>query len=315
MNTAAETLSAFEDRHAVLFGPWEQDAYTLPDQLTRGYRALRALADADPPEAVWSMPIVAEAATTMVAAALAGDPLPYDRPDLGSVRTANEFQHDWTRARDQAAHILAEDLAAKIYTGRDELIVEHLAPALADALAGFTADLGRAARWVPDGWRTPITVPWETLLEDDREVTRALYHVLNIGGRYQPIRAAWRFLHGEAHDEGPPGDPDSPLAEVRNFADLAPSWNPADLGRSEWPWKTSYGVDHRRLAWLVTHQADVWLPTRQQHRAQHFAAFPPPEVSPKDKRFINPFQVITTSDGKVIGTRGTRDADADAAAS
>lgn len=172
---------------------------------------------------------------------------------------AAEHVDRWGRVNDDNAARNIDQLVGKIgaalaYGCRDQVIREHLQPALDVLLDTFRKDIAAAGNLAhqPGPTLDMLTAP---------DKTRAAYVRLHdTNPRYGRLRSSWRTLH-----RGVVADPlgaTSPLAEIENIDHVVPDWRTAHP-RAAWPWPAN--VFHIRLAWLLDHDAHMWLPTPDQH--------------------------------------------------
>lgn len=164
----------------------------------------------------------------------------------------------------------AEEVALKLsristYGGLPAFITDYLQPALATFLDRFRDDLTTAHHFARQAQ------PSIDMLTEPDDVRAAIVRIHGAVQSYGELRRTWAVMYGEARSE-PGRDPrgaDSPLAEVRNLPDLVPHWQTAGshggrFGGTEWPWGSGAPL-HIKLAWLLDHGADIWMPTVRQH--------------------------------------------------
>lgn len=175
-------------------------------------------------------------------------------------KIAAQHADKWGRVSDKAAARTLDQLgdrigAALAYGNRDQVIREHLAPALDELLDEFRATAAAAGNFAHhDG-------PTLDMLTAPEAARHAYVRLHETYPKYGRLRASWQTLHrGDVDD--PLGDR-SPLAEIENIDTVVPDWHAAYYHRTPWPWPSQ--VFHVRLAWLLDHGAHIWLPTPDQH--------------------------------------------------
>ncbi|MQY32596.1 hypothetical protein SRB17_05500 [Streptomyces sp. RB17] len=147
--------------------------------------------------------------------------------------------------------------------GADQVITEHLQPALAELLDQVRADRKTAARYAMQ------ESPSINMLEEDEDVRAAIVRLHSLVPRYGALRASWEICRRRAMREtADPLQLLSPLAEVGNLPDLFSDWEKARHGAAPWPWHSH--VLHIKLGWLLDNGGKIWLPTcAQQDEAYH----------------------------------------------
>lgn len=169
-------------------------------------------------------------------------------------------QLDDTQRRDVDRRMTA--LATRVsYGSADQVIADHLQPALATFLDQFQADLTTAGQ---HALNPVVTVD---MLDEPDDVRAAIVRLHGILQTYGALRLSWEICRNRntATQNLDPLGIRSPLTEVANFPDLFADWERAHHGRTPWPWDTT--VLHVKLGWLVTNGADIWLPTATEHNA------------------------------------------------
>ncbi|MEU8519066.1 hypothetical protein [Streptomyces sp. NPDC048577] len=153
------------------------------------------------------------------------------------------------------------------YGGTDGIIRDHIQPALADYIDGFTADLETAGA---HGRQAAVSAP---MLLEPQDVREALVRIHEAPIKYGMLRTSWSFLRGRPQPNAitntnvDPRASDSPLGECRNIADLIPEWESAGrAGGTSRPWGNASSA-HIRLAWLLDHGGIIWAPTAAEHDA------------------------------------------------
>lgn len=151
-----------------------------------------------------------------------------------------------------------------------QVIIDHLQPALAERIATFTTDVIALGRYAEMGQ------PDIQMLREPQEVRDAYLRHIETGSWYGQLRAAWRLLRRDSQP-GPLGC-DSLLAEISNPLEvLGEGWQAIGQhlrGRFvRTPWEGT--ADWLRLGWLVRAGGRVWLPTAgEQARAYQLQAEP-----------------------------------------
>lgn len=235
--------------------------YTLPEQVTRHITALDRLNAATLPPMGAEGPAHHQLVDNMVAAALAGKPLP-DATGVLDARRADERAAAMVQAHTQAVDRTAQGIGATITDMAEQILVDHLRPALAE-----TVDAGRALVAALGGAQLD---PVE-LLRADAKARNAYFAVDDQVVRYDAIRTAQDVLRPLA---GPPQvDTDLMFTELKNYTEVFPLH--AQRHRTpERPWPTER---KQRFMWLVdpAHGAELWMPTPAEQDARHRAEFPP----------------------------------------
>ncbi|GGV34356.1 hypothetical protein GCM10010293_36810 [Streptomyces griseoflavus] len=184
--------------------------------------------------------------------------------------TTNWGRTQWAdTAKEREAEALARHLSgmASNYAA-PRLITEHLQPALAERLDRF-----RTVRQVAGKYAHSNGASLDMLAEPD-DVRAAILELHTATQWYGSLRDAWSELRGDVeyvYNRDRITDPlgkQSPLAEVRNIAVVAPNWRElAHIAGAVWPWGSD--VTHLKLGWLLDHGAEVWLPTEDQQTAEY----------------------------------------------
>jgi hypothetical protein len=142
--------------------------------------------------------------------------------------------------------------------GANSILTEHLQPALEDLIAHFKDDMAACGKFIHQ------PSPSVDMLNAPEDVRLGYLHASNAQTQYGSLRAAWQTLRRwDSHHCHDPLGVRSPLAEVANLPDLFADWELASNGRTPWPWTSN--AFHVRLAWLLDNDAQVWLPTTQEH--------------------------------------------------
>ncbi|WP_416978669.1 hypothetical protein [Streptomyces sp. T028] len=156
---------------------------------------------------------------------------------------------------DRAAALTAELVTTMSGGAADDIINDHIKPALARFVADFQTDATAAGSYAA----LPNPIP--PLDAEPDSVQRAYRRLLKANTGWQSIRTSWRILRGRSL--APTRDPAglaSINAEVSNALELRPIWNPSSpVSSLATPWR--HGVFHVRLNWLLDNGAQVWAPT------------------------------------------------------
>lgn len=158
------------------------------------------------------------------------------------------------RAQRAVQQQLTRTCQMTVYAKADAIITDHLRPALAQLLTDFRADLKTASQYADR------TDPAVEIVNETDDVRHAYLRLQSAGHAYGTLRTLWAAMsERQTHKTIDPQGVHSPLGEVANLPDLVPEWQRAAAGRAPWPW---YGTAfHVRMAWLLNHDAHVWLPT------------------------------------------------------
>ncbi|NNN36064.1 hypothetical protein HLK59_38030 [Streptomyces sp. S3(2020)] len=155
----------------------------------------------------------------------------------------------------QAAELTAQMRTATRGGNADQLITQHIQPALTQFLTDFQSDATAAGQYAA------APKPTLAMLEEPDSIQQAYTRLAESTLRWTSIRTSWRILRGLSL--APIQDPaglDSIHAEIGNTLTLRPIWDPhSPYSRLASPW--GEGVFHLRLKWLLDHDAQVWAPT------------------------------------------------------
>lgn len=142
-----------------------------------------------------------------------------------------------------------ENAAEGAFTGcADELITDHLRPALAEVMAEV-ADVAEKLR--------PYGLEHHRLLDAPDDARKARGRLDALTERYRAIRAAQSAIGSLLAPLTPEA---SRTSEVRNVAELTAGYNP---GKVPWPTEDLAA----KLVWFVTNGADVWVATHAERDA------------------------------------------------
>lgn len=169
-----------------------------------------------------------------------------------------QLDDDQRRALDRRMTTLANTIS---YGSADQVITDHLQPALAAFLDQVHADLTTAGR---HALNPAVTVD---MLDEPDDVRAAIVRLHSITPTYGALRTSWEICRNRSTSiqNADPLGIRSPLAEVANLPDLFADWEPAHHGRTPWPWATQ--VLHVKVGWLVANGARIWLPTTAEQNA------------------------------------------------
>jgi hypothetical protein len=192
--------------------------------------------------------------------------------------TAQAQLHDGEPGYTQTKVDRLAEKAARLtaYGNADQIITEHLQPALDRQLSPFVDDVHTLGSFAGHANLTP------DLVNASDEVRTAFTRYQRVGDWYAPLRAAWRWLRRSTPTDDPRGV-DSHLAEFANLPALYTRWNQIGAAVNNGiiiaPWQGS--ADYLRLAWAVKVGARVWLPTAaQQSKAYQDATRPTAPTHP-----------------------------------
>ncbi|MEV6835534.1 hypothetical protein AB0N17_13620 [Streptomyces sp. NPDC051133] len=161
-----------------------------------------------------------------------------------------------------------EPMASKVigflaWGGANQVITQHLQPALAELLDQVRADRQTAAKYAMQ------ETPSIDMLEQPDDVRAAIVRLHSLVPRYGALRTSWEICRRRSMQEtSDPLGTLSPLAEVANIVDLHADWRKSHAGQAPWPWH-SHNL-HIKLGWLLDNGGKIWLPTAdQQTEAYH----------------------------------------------
>lgn len=244
---------------AVLSGA-DQGYYSLPAAVVDARVALARLQAAAPPVPSVTPGSAARALTTALLAA-AGTPKP-SWPSADAVveeRRAEEASAAWRAAHQQAEEIAAGAVVALVFDLADELLTEHLRPALTEVLAAVgeqTAAFAPVAEFTDAQLLAAESKYRDAALAIDREIQR-----LDAVRRAQGVLSGGRCVQ----------DVDGAFSELSNPLEV---WGARWGGRHQHayvPWPTG---PRQRLAWLASSNAKPWMPTPAERDQAWAAAFP-----------------------------------------
>lgn len=186
---------------------------------------------------------------SMLDAASAGGPFPEPLSLADAVaydQAVAVFEDLLDRATTAAQSAFVELVTDRV----DELVVKFLRPAFDQAL-----DDARAAVSALDG----VPFAAEALLSAPKAARDAYVRLEEIADRVQVVRAARRALMVL---DPPAEDERDTFGELRNLPDVHPAFR--KLGAPPWPTgRREY------LRWLVTSDAEPWLPTKAEQVARY----------------------------------------------
>jgi hypothetical protein len=249
------------------------DAYTLPEELLRMRAAVSALdrallAAREQFPAGNELEIANAAAEGLVDAALsgglgkaldAGEPVPLDMGPLIRYREQLGLAEDRHKVIDSATRSLVVSLQNAVRSGRDEIIAEHLAPAIAECM-----DQGRrAVKGIGD------REPSRAGLYDAPKLERDAFAGLEaIGQRYVNVRRAYRNLLTFTSGTLERRRRQVLLGEftLESLAVVWPDWDrvthdPTTGGSAVLPAAPWPDDPTGRLAWIVRSGIEPWVPT------------------------------------------------------
>lgn len=161
-------------------------------------------------------------------------------------------------------------MAGVLYGGAEEILTQHVQPALAQLLDQVRADRATAGRYADE----PATSIG--MLEESDDVRAAIVRLHSLVPHYGALRSSWEILRRRSMRETrDPLGVNSPLGEVANLPDLFADWEPAAHGRTPWPW--SAPVLHIKLGWLLDYDGRIWLPTADQQTQAYDRYHPAPK--------------------------------------
>jgi hypothetical protein len=162
---------------------------------------------------------------------------------------------------------------ATSYGNAEALIRESLQPALAVHLDQFRRNVNAAGHYIHH------TGSIADLLMESEPVRLAYQGLTKSSAQYGTLRQAWELLRGKCGQTLDPRGTQSLFAEISNAPDVfGDNWQ--RVGTSllhPWPWP---GTNHWiRMNWLLTHGANVWLPTFEQQNRAYRQYVPAPRVT------------------------------------
>lgn len=238
-------------------------AYTLPDDLLALERRARGAVDAlaAPDNGPTLNRTRGEYHQALVSAIDAGAELP-DPIVLAEAEARDRALAERRRLLVDLAEAAQSSVVAGVQAQADELIVDHLRPALDEALEGAGA--------VAD--KLGATLPTTDELLNGTDANRKAYKTLRaLAGRYRALRSAQSLV--VAVSGKPKDDTGGLFVELRNLPDVWPgrraiAVNPAAAAP---PWPDD---ELGRLLWLVTSDAEPWMPTAADQDAVFRKRFP-----------------------------------------
>jgi hypothetical protein len=148
-------------------------------------------------------------------------------------------------------------MAAVLYGGAEQILTQHVQPALAALIDQVRADRKTVGRYANE---PGVSI---TMLEENDDVRAAIVRLHSLVPHYGALRTSWEILRQRSMQETrDPLGTRSPLAEVDNMPELFADWEPATHGRTPWPW--SAPVLHIKLGWILDNGGRIWLPTANQ---------------------------------------------------
>ncbi|MGW0169195.1 hypothetical protein ACWDWT_29080 [Streptomyces sp. NPDC003343] len=168
----------------------------------------------------------------------------------------NQTRLDDAQARELAGR--ANALMVQVaYGSAEEILTEHLQPALDELIDQVRADRKTVGRYANEA------APSIAMLEESDKVREALVRLHSLVPTYGALRTSWEICRKRSFREA--SDPlglRSPLTEVANMPELFADWEPATHGRTPWPW--SANALHIKLGWILDNGGRIWLPTADQ---------------------------------------------------
>jgi len=246
------------NRTRSLFTGHAGGAYTLPDAVLE--RETRAHRIAEQTRAGGMAPTLGDTRARFRADLVAAIDAGAELPDPIVLRQAAEQD----AARDELRRLLVDELesaqthvVATIQSRGEEIIVEHLRPALEELLEAAATAGEKLGRHLPTA---------EAILSAPEPVRKAFQTLGTLAARYHALRTAQGIvveLTAAARF-----DTRNLFREFRNLPDVWPQYaNP----RAEKPWPTT---DRGRLLWIVTSGIEAWMPTPEEQDEAFADRFP-----------------------------------------
>lgn len=236
---------------ARLFAGYDAGHYTLPERLVNLRDALTRLAampqlvEPPHPDTVWPE-LVRQAAAEFAA----GKPVLDPSKRMASARAAVVAYQEQGQIRAEVERTLTEALDGSIRGAADEVIRDHLQPALIPVRDAME----EAAK------RLPLNANTADVLAADEKAREAWLRLDKAATQYDALRTAWS-LYGQQTEHDQFGE----FAEFANLRDLWPTFGRQQLQESVVPWPTSSTT--ARLLWLAHHGARLILPTPAERDA------------------------------------------------
>ncbi|MFF4566189.1 hypothetical protein [Streptomyces sp. NPDC001435] len=161
-------------------------------------------------------------------------------------------------------------MGSVMYGGAEQILTEHVQPALDALLDQVRADRATVGRYANEA------APSIAMLEESDRVREAIVRLHSLVPHYGALRGSWEILRKRSMRETrDPLGTRSPLGEVANMPDLFADWEPAAHGRAPWPWQGN--VLHLKLGWLLDNDGRIWLPTANQQSEAYKRYHPEPK--------------------------------------
>lgn len=243
-------MSRVSTRLARLFDPSDAGIFTLPAEVTALRAATDRLAATTTAEPV-PVPhnVMAELTEATKRAAIDGTDLPAASPVLAAEQAQQVEQHRQRIVAD-AAEQVGEQLLRMVGDLSETIIVTHMRPMYDEVLAGLAKSLALTAEY-PDALAA---------LQAPASVRASLAAQPDLYAKYNAIRAAHEVLARVG--TGPQRDTEGIFSSMRNAEVI---WPRAQRPRMHCPWPD--GVSG--LAWLIQHDAGLWLPTFAEQDQQY----------------------------------------------
>jgi len=237
-----------------LFAGRDAGHYTLPEEVLAARERVDTFARATWPVPSW--PDALAALQEAVRAVATGVPLD---PRAVEAAVAANAGHDVfgthiPLARRLAAEELAEDLDLVVADRQEQIIVDHLRPALAETMQTVEA----AAKAAPP----EVLLAGDTLLLSAKEPVRKAALALDGAAiRYHAIRTGFGVLRQLG--DRPERDAADYFSEIQNLNELWPGHR-SKVPEHRPPWPTD---PRGRMLWLHTAGATPWLPLASEQDA------------------------------------------------
>lgn len=239
-------------RHRALLDGADAGLYTLPAELIDQRTAIMRLGDE---LATTSGPDPAAAEgdhlAALIAAAKTGrKTLPDCAPVLDAEAAAGRAQRR-VLLLSRAIELADAELGGIVTDTGDDIIRQHLAPAVADVMTAVTAASGAL----------PAEVTADAVLRADDAARRAWLELADHAARYDAVRRAATSVR---RIEQPEWDTRGDFSELHNFNEVTAGYTVQIGGPRPWPTDTG-----QRLLWYVRNGGRVWLPTIAEQDARY----------------------------------------------
>jgi hypothetical protein len=241
-----------------LFAAADNGHFSLPDVIVRQQRRVPALTEALRDRHGRQLPGARGALASDILDAIDADKALPDAATLIEAAVADQAAAEMRTVLSDLLQEAQDDLVTLVMHAADEIIVDHLRPALVETLDQAAQAADKIGNW-PIVSEAALTAPQET-----RE---AIIGLGGLAGRYRAVRNAQRCLR--IVTPGPRFDTDDVFVELRNLPDVWPNYSSWSSKTAPWP-----SDPRQRLLWLVTSDAEPWMPTPREQDRRLLERFP-----------------------------------------